>query len=100
MSGIRAALYRPRSHRDLQYVGQMKPAEPMTKSGVRAKKTVMWGAMCADGWGRYRFSDGRVYEGEWLGGRRDGYGEMSGRPEGGKHPDQWAFYAGNTLVLI
>jgi hypothetical protein len=56
--------------------------------------------MCADGWGRYRFSDGRVYEGEWLGGRRDGYGEMSGRPEGGKHPDQWAFYAGNTLVLI
>ena len=41
-----------------------------------------------------RFSDGRVYEGEWVSGRREGYGEMRGRPEDGKHPDEWTFYAG------
>ena len=42
----------------------------------------------------FRFSDGRTYEGEWVSGRREGYGEMRGRPEDGKHPDEWTFYAG------
>ena len=43
-----------------------------------------------------RFSDGRIYEGEWVSGRREGYGEIRGRPEDGKHPDEWTFYAGNV----
>ena len=29
-----------------------------------------------------------------MSGRREGYGEMRGRPEDGKHPDEWTFYAG------
>ena len=45
----------------------------------------------------FRFSDGRIYEGEWVSGRREGFGEMRGRPEDGKHPDEWTFYAGNVL---
>ena len=31
-----------------------------------------------------------------MSGRREGYGEMRGRPEDGKHPDEWTFYAGNV----
>ena len=29
-----------------------------------------------------------------MSGRREGYGEMRGRPEDGRHPDEWTFYAG------
>ena len=47
-----------------------------------------------------RFSDGRIYEGEWVSGRREGYGEIRGRPEDGKHPDEWTFYAGNVMYWI
>ena len=47
-----------------------------------------------------RFSDGRIYEGEWVSGRREGYGEMRGRPEDGKHPDEWTFYAGTHRARL
>ena len=50
---IHTSLYRPRSHRDLKFVGQMRPNGKPKAEGHKSN-VVAYRQLCADGWGRYR----------------------------------------------
>ncbi|TRY73242.1 hypothetical protein TCAL_02568 [Tigriopus californicus] len=88
---IHISLYRADNHRELTYRGEC--SKPLFSSCSSS-----WSNSQPHGWGTRYYRNGSIYEGQWLDGIREGYGQLRVRHKACAtalpHPDDEPLYAG------